>query len=187
MRGRRCPKALASLESERVCPKVCVNRNKSQSCSSREEGWKRGWNAQNPLCFSQGAFREAPEPSGALITASFALKHGREVFAVPGSILSSRSMGVNKLIQDGARPVMDVNDILEALNLFLIPQQIEMQAALAENAEERTLLELISHDPRHVDDLIRESGLPTTTVTATLMMMELKGMVKQVGGMQYDF
>jgi len=128
---------------------------------------------------------EAPEPSGALITASFALKHGREVFAVPGSILSSRSMGVNKLIQDGARPVMDVNDILEALNLFLIPQQIEMQAALAENAEERTLLELISHDPRHVDDLIRESGLPTTTVTATLMMMELKGMVKQVGGMQY--
>src|SRR3989441_1104217 len=128
---------------------------------------------------------EAPEPSGALITASFALKHGREVFAVPGSILSSRSAGVNKLIQDGARPVMDVNDILEALNLFLIPQQIEMQAALAENAEERTLLELISHDPRHVDDLIRESGLPTTTVTATLMMMELKGMVKQVGGMQY--
>src|SRR5260221_1466420 len=128
---------------------------------------------------------EAPEKSGALITANFALKQGREVFAVPGSILSSRSKGVNRLIQDGARPVMEVNDILEALNLFLIPQQIEMQTALAENAEERTLLELISHDPRHVDDLIRESGLPTTTVTATLMMMELKGMVKQVGGMQY--
>src|SRR5258706_6504834 len=47
-----------------------------------------------------------------------------------------------------------------------------MQAALPENAEERALLELISHDPRHVDDLIRESGLATTTVTATLMMME---------------
>src|SRR5256714_14416226 len=128
---------------------------------------------------------EAPEKSGALITANFALKQGREVFAVPGSILSSRSKGVNRLIQDGARPVMEVKDILEALNLFLIPQHIEMQSALPENAEERTLLELISHDPRHVDDLIRESGLPTTTVTSTLMMMELKGMVKQVGGMQY--
>jgi DNA processing protein len=128
---------------------------------------------------------EAPEKSGALITANFALKQGREVFAVPGSILSSRSKGVNRLIQDGARPVMEVKDILEALNLFLIPQQIEMQAVLPENAEERTLLELISHDPRHVDDLIRESGLPTTTVTSTLMMMELKGMVKQMGGMQF--
>ena len=128
---------------------------------------------------------EAPEKSGALITANFALKQGREVFAVPGSILSSRSKGVNRLIQDGARPVMEVKDIIEALNLFLVPQHIEMQAALPENAEERTLLELISHDPRHVDDLIRESGLPTTTVTSTLMMMELKGMVKQVGGMQF--
>ena len=128
---------------------------------------------------------EAPEPSGALITANFALKHGREVFAVPGSILSSRSMGVNKLIQDGARPVMDVNDILEALNLFLVPQHVEMQAVLPDNDEEWALLKLISHEPCHVDDLIRESGLPTTTVTATLMMMELKGMVKQMGGMQF--
>jgi DNA processing protein len=128
---------------------------------------------------------EAPEPSGALITANFALKQGREVFAVPGSILSSRSMGVNKLIQDGARPVMDVNDILEALNLFLVPQHVEMQAVLPDNDEERALLKLLSHEPCHVDELIRESELPTTTVTSTLMMMELKGMIRQVGGMQY--
>ena len=128
---------------------------------------------------------EAPPKSGALITASFALKHGREVFGIPGSILSSRSAGVNKLIQDGARPVMDVRDILEALNLFLIPQQVEMQAVLPDNDEESKLLKLISHEPCHVDELIRESELPTTTVTSTLMMMELKGMIRQVGGMQY--
>src|SRR5713101_5374972 len=60
MRGRRCPKALVSPEPERVCPKVCANRNKSRSCSSREEGWKRGWNAQNPLCFSQGSIQQSP-------------------------------------------------------------------------------------------------------------------------------
>jgi DNA processing protein len=96
-----------------------------------------------------------------------------------------RYVGVNRLIQDGARPVMDVKDILEALNLFLVPQHVEMQTVLPDNDEERALLELISHDPRHVDDLIRESGLPTTTVTSTLMMMDLKGMIRQVGGMQY--
>jgi DNA processing protein len=50
------------------------------------------------------------------------------------------------------------------LNLFMVPQQVEMQAALPDNAEERTLLALLSHDPRHIDDLIRESDLPTTTI-----------------------
>jgi DNA processing protein len=128
---------------------------------------------------------EAPERSGALITAEHALKQGREVFAIPGSILSSRSAGVNKLIQDGARPVMDVKDILEALNLFMIPQHVEMQAILPENAEEGKLLALLSHEPRHIDELVRESGLPTNIVASTLMTMELKGMIRQVGGMQY--
>ena len=128
---------------------------------------------------------EAPPKSGALITVEHALKQGREIFAVPGSILSSRSAGVNKLIQDGARPVMDVKDIIEALNLFMIPQQIEMQTALPDNDEERALLALLSHEPRHIDDLIRETGLPAMTVSSTLTMMELKGIIRQVGGMQY--
>src|SRR6266567_4127375 len=129
---------------------------------------------------------EAPQPSGSLITANFALEQGREVFAVPGSILSPGSAGVNKLIQDGgARLVMNINDILEVLNLFMVPQQVEMQAALPDNAEERTLLSLLSHEPCHIDDLIRESDLPTTTVSATLTVMELKGLVKSVGGMQF--
>ncbi|MGH2495885.1 MAG: DNA-processing protein DprA [Ktedonobacteraceae bacterium] len=128
---------------------------------------------------------EAPERSGALITAGFALKQGRDVFAIPGSILSSRSAGVNKLIQDGAHSVMSVRDIIEALNLFMIPHQIEMQAVLPDNAEEKQLLDLLSHDPLHIDDLIRESDLPTHDVIAVLTMMELKGMIKQVGSMQY--
>src|SRR5215471_9127136 len=54
-RGRCCPKALVFPEPERVCPKVCVNRHKSRSCSSEVEGWKRGRNAQNPPCCSQGS------------------------------------------------------------------------------------------------------------------------------------
>jgi DNA processing protein len=128
---------------------------------------------------------EAPKQSGALITANFALEQGRDVFAVPNSIYSPGSVGVNKLIQDGAHLVTNVQDILMALNLFMVPQQVEMQAALPDNSEERTLLALLSHDPLHIDEIIRKSGLPTTTVSSTLMTMELKGMIRQFGGMQY--
>ncbi len=75
--------------------------------------------------------------------------------------------------------------IVEALNLYMVPQHVEMQSALPDNAEERTLLALLSHEPRHLDDLIRESELPTKAVTSTLMIMEIKDMVKQIGSMQY--
>lgn len=128
---------------------------------------------------------EAPPKSGALITAGSALDQGREVFAVPGGIFSAGGAGVNKLIQDGAHSVTSVNDILGNLNLYMVPQHVEAQAILPDNAEERTLLALLGHDACHIDDLIRESQLSANTVSASLTMMELKGMVKQVGGMQY--
>jgi len=67
----------------------------------------------------------------------------------------------------------------------MIPQHVEMQAVLPDNDDERVLLKLISHEPCHVDDLIRDSGLATTIVSSTLMMAELKGMAKQLAGMQY--
>jgi DNA processing protein len=65
--------------------------------------------------------------------------------------------------------------IVEALNLFMIPQHIEMQAVLPDNDEELALLKLISHEPCHLDEPIRESGLATTTGSATLTTMELTG------------
>jgi DNA processing protein len=128
---------------------------------------------------------EAPNRSGALITATSALDQGREVFAVPNGIFSACSAGVNKLIQDGAHPVTSVQDILNSLNLYMLPAQVETRTVAPENAEERTLLQHLSHETRHIDDIIRETGLPTHTVTATLTVMELKGMVKQVGAMHY--
>ena len=128
---------------------------------------------------------EAGEKSGALITAEFANKQGREVFAVPGNIFSSRSLGVNRLIRDGAHPVLEVKDILDALNLFMLPQQMEVQQALPENAEERALLSLLSHEPIHIDELILASDLPAPAVSATLTMLELKGLVRAVGSTQF--
>jgi DNA processing protein len=67
----------------------------------------------------------------------------------------------------------------------MIPQQVEAQTMLPANAEERTLLDLLDHEARHIDELTRASGLAAQTVAATLTMMELKGMARHVGGMQY--
>ncbi len=128
---------------------------------------------------------EAGERSGALITSNFALEQGREVFAVPGNINSPASMGTNRLIQEGAKLVTGIDDILDELNLKLVVEQTAVQLALPETAEEAALIAYLSGQPIHVDELCRSTNLPTSMVTSTLTMMELKGMVRQVGGMNY--
>ena len=128
---------------------------------------------------------EAGERSGALITARFALEQDREVFAVPGNINSPVSVGANRLIQQGAKWVTGIEDILEELNLRLAGEQATAQVVLPESAEEAALLSQLSTQPLHVDDLGRLTGMPSYLISSTLTMMELKGMVQQVGGMNY--
>lgn len=128
---------------------------------------------------------EAPEGSGALRTAYHALEQGRDVFAVPGNIFSRASLGTNKLIQEGAKLVLSTQDILEELNLTMVPQQLEMRELLPENEAEAVLLRLLSSEPMHIDELGRSSGLPIAQVSSTLAMLELKGQVRQVGGMHF--
>lgn len=123
--------------------------------------------------------------SGAVITAKQALEQGREVFAVPGSILSPASQGPNRLIQEGATPVTGANDVLEALNLTKVAQQSAARQTLPTDPTEARLYALLSAEPRHVDELRRETNLPISEITSTLALMELKGMVRQTGGMQY--
>jgi DNA processing protein len=128
---------------------------------------------------------EAGETSGALITAHMALEQNREVFAIPGSVLSPTSRGANHLIQEGAKLVRDYTDILEELNLTAVAQQLEMREILPESDTESLLLKQLSAEPTHIDEVCRSSGLPAATVSGTLAMMELKGLVKQVGTMNY--
>ncbi len=128
---------------------------------------------------------EAGETSGALITADRALEQGREVFAVPGNIFSKASLGTNRLIKEGATLITSAQDVMEALNLKMIVEHSEARAVIPEDATEAKLLSLISHDPVHVDQIVHDSGLPITQVSSTLAMMELKGMVRQIGAMQY--
>lgn len=128
---------------------------------------------------------EAGERSGALITANFTLEQNREVFAVPGNVNSPASKGTNRLIQQGAKLVMHVDDVLEELNLRMVVEQTAVQLALPESAEEAALLSELSVQPVHVDELCRATGLPSSLISSTLTLMELKGMVQQVGGMNY--
>jgi DNA processing protein len=129
---------------------------------------------------------EAPEGSGALYTAHHALAENREVFAVPGDIIRPSSRGSNKLIRDSAaKLVVDYNDVLEELNLTSVGQQIEMKAIFPESDNESSVLRYVTYDPVHIDEVIRNSGLDISIVSSTLTMMELRGLIKQVGGMNY--
>ncbi len=128
---------------------------------------------------------EADENSGAMITANLALEQNREVFAVPGSILSPASRGTNALIQQGAKLVRSASDILEELNLTAVAHQMEMKEIIPSSDAETVLLKTLGAEPVHIDEVCRSSGLPAQSVSSTLAMMELKGMVKQVGTMNY--
>ena len=129
---------------------------------------------------------EAGDMSGALVTVGHALEQNREVFCVPGSIFSPASQGTNYLIQQGAKLVSSYKDVLEELNHTVVAHQIEMRAILQPlDDTESLLLDRVDHEPVHIDDIRRLAQLPITTVSSTLAMMELKGLVKQVGSMHY--
>ena len=128
---------------------------------------------------------EAGETSGALITAEFAAEQGREIFAVPGNILAPQSKGTNKLIQQGALPLLSASDIMQALNLTRVGQHKAARKALPADEVEAKLLTAMGEEPLHVDEIRNQTGLPVEKVSATLVMMELKGMVRQVGNMHY--
>ncbi len=128
---------------------------------------------------------EAGEKSGALITASFAADQGRDVFAVPGYIHAPQSLGTNRLIQKGAYPYMGVADLLETLNLTVRVQQNFARQSLPTDANEARLLEQLSDQPMHVDELARLCAMPVAQVSSILAMLELKGLARAVGGMSY--
>ena len=138
---------------------------------------------------------EAGDKSGARHTVYHALEQDREVFCVPGSIFSPASDFTNRMIKEGAKLVTGITDILEELNIAGVPREIDAAAQVPEQLpfvaadeeapEEQELLSQLNDAPVHIDDLRRGTGLPITTVSSTLTMLELKGKVKQVGCMHY--
>jgi DNA processing protein len=129
---------------------------------------------------------EADYKSGAMITARTATEQNREVFAVPGSIFSLQSRGPLSLIRDGAIPVTRAEDMLEALNLTMLGAQLDFsRAAPPESESERAVFAALQREPQHIDEVVRTSGLAASVVSGTLALLELKGLARDVGGMQY--
>lgn len=128
---------------------------------------------------------EAGETSGALITTEFAAEQGRDVFAVPGNINQKQSLGPNRLIQQGAKVALSATDILNELNITQVAERAQVRAALPTDPAERTVLGALSASPTHIDDLSVQLQLPMAELSGRLALMELKGLVRQVGGMNY--
>jgi DNA processing protein len=129
---------------------------------------------------------EAAEKSGSLITARYGLEEGREVLAAPGSIFSWQSQGPNKLIKEGARPILSTNDLLEALGLS--GNEEETKAApdwsgMTEN--ERIILLNLSSEASNIDDIGVNTQLDIRIINSTLTILEIKGLVKNSGGGNY--
>ena len=128
---------------------------------------------------------EAPIKSGALITARYALDYNREVLAVPHATTSPTGTGPNNLIKQGARVITEPNDILEALNLQSIKQPETNAKKTGDNPMEEKILSLLSKEPKNINQITLESRLDSSTTNATLTMLEIKGVIKNMGGMNY--
>ena len=129
---------------------------------------------------------EAGANSGALISVAQALEQGRNVYAVPGHINASTAIGSNRLIQQGAKLVMDATDILDDLQILLPASKVAPDAALRPLPEltedERRIYDSIRETETSIDDIATKANLPSGTVSSTLLRLELKKLVKQLPG-----
>ena len=128
---------------------------------------------------------EAPEESGALITARLALEYNREVFAVPHSIYAANGIGPNNLIRMGAKPVSRAEDIIEALNLKSLTQIADHKKITPSSPAEEKVINVLISGPAYIDRIIKESGMDSQSANSTLLLMEMKGKVRNLGGMNF--
>jgi DNA processing protein len=134
---------------------------------------------------------ESSLKSGSLITAQWALEQGKEVFAIPGNIDNIYSRGTHKLIKEGAKLVEDITDIIqelgpvaETLNISEAPVTNDPRSLLL-NSHEKKIFSLLSSTPKDIEEIIRTAKLPSSVVSSTLLILEIKKLVKQLPGKRF--
>jgi len=126
---------------------------------------------------------EAPQRSGALITADFALQQGRDVFALPGNVSSAKSNGAHRLIKEGAKLVENAWDILEELGYVVSrPQSGPGMPEPEMTAEEKGIFDILNGEPKPIDEIAEAAGLPVRKISKALLKLELKKVVKVLPG-----
>lgn len=126
---------------------------------------------------------EAGKSSGVLSTVNWALDQGREVFALPGSVMSLASEGTNQLIKDGAKPVTSIDDVLEEMRLT--KRILKPEIALHLTEDEIGLVGILSEKPLNVDQVMEATGRPISEVLTQLLELEMKGAIRQLPGKIY--
>jgi len=140
---------------------------------------------------------EATRKSGSLITARLAAEQNREVFAVPGSVRSFKSMGTHTLIKQGAKLVENAQDVLEELsNSMLVPltpgvmspsgsKEPEKRPGLELSDDEQAIYDALSPYPIHIDEIVRKTGVEPGKVSGLLLQLELKQLIQQSPGKRF--
>ncbi len=134
---------------------------------------------------------QAGDNSGALITANYAVEQNREVFAVPGMIDNEKQAGCHRLLKDGAKLTASFDDIAKEFSVLQQrdAQQLDWISQTQQTVElsgvEGQLINSLSKDARHIDDIVIESGLSHSQIMTALLTLELKGYVKQIPGKYY--
>lgn len=129
---------------------------------------------------------EATLSSGSIITAKLTNDQGRQLFAVPGPITSESSQGTNNMLKSEAHLVTSANDILDILGLSGVAlERPPGDPIKADTKEEAIILPLLGKQPKHLDLIIRESGLSASVIGSAMTLMEIKGKVRHVGGNHY--
>jgi DNA processing protein len=119
--------------------------------------------------------------SGTFHTVKSAADQGRPVFAVPGQINSPTSEAPNYLIQNGAKLITKIKDVLEELDMQIKVDREVMEKVLPGSKDEEKIIGILESEPLHLDELVRISGLETSEISARLTIMEMKGMVRSMG------
>jgi DNA processing protein len=128
---------------------------------------------------------EAALDSGSLITASYAKKYGRKIFALPGQITSEVSKGTIKLIKEGAEAVTEASDILSFYKVLVNPAKEKITTSDVATTLEQKIIEHLKREPMNADDMSRAFAIPVAQLGTALSLMQLKGLINHDSGKYY--